>query len=90
MTLNVELNKGLKKLHLNIEKKDIFFSEPTLLSLIDWISKIKIRPSLLNYIEELLNYSIDITRVMMSFLFAKDREIMLVIGIPILNLQLNS
>ena len=50
LTLDVELNKTLRKLHLNLEQKEFFFSESTILRLIDWISLIKIRPALLNYL----------------------------------------
>jgi hypothetical protein len=89
LSLNVELNKGIKKLHVNLEKKEFFFSEPTIIRLIDWISLIKIRPALLNYIEEQLNYSIDTTRIMMKFLFAKGREVVLNIYLPIVSVQLN-
>ena len=48
---------------------------------------IKIRPALLNYIDEQMNYSIDITRVMMRFLIQKNRDISIKINLPILNIK---
>jgi hypothetical protein len=52
-------------MQIALQKKEYIFDQNVLNDLINWISSIRIKSSLLNYIEELLNYSIDITRVMM-------------------------
>jgi hypothetical protein len=64
------------------------FSEEVICSILGWLSLIRLKPSLLNYAAEQLNYSIDLTRVMMDFLCSPKRHILLEIALPLIKLQL--
>lgn len=59
-------------------------------NVIGWMSMIRLKPSLMNYMMEQLNYSIDITRLMMRFLCAKHRQIIMEIAIPIFRIEIAS
>jgi hypothetical protein len=69
-------------------KKELVIKDDLICSVIDWISMIRLKPALLNYIDEVLNYSIDITRIMMAFLCEKQRKIVLDIAVPIIRLSI--
>lgn len=59
-------------------------------NVIGWMSMIRLKPSLMNYVVEQLNYSIDITRLMMKFVCAKHRKIIMEIAIPIFRIEIAS
>lgn len=73
-----------------LQKKEYVFDQNALNDLINWISLIRIKPSLLNYILEMLNYSIDITRVMMEFMFHKGRQLNMSFSMPIVTIKLDA
>lgn len=73
-------------MHMALQKKEILFNEESLSDFIDWLSLIRVRPILFSYIEEQLNYSIDITKIMTKFMFEKGREIHWSLALPIVTL----
>lgn len=77
-------------MQIALQKKEYVFDQNVLNDLINWISLIRIKPSLLNYIDELLNYSIDITRVMMEFMFHKGRKLQMSFSMPIVTIKLDA
>ena len=90
LQLHAEIMKDeLKKLQLVMQKKQYLFDLDVLNALIDWISLILIKPALLNYIRETLDYSIDITRVMMQFMFHKGRQLQMSLSLPIATIKLD-
>ena len=89
--ISAEIMKDeLKKMQVALQKKEYVFDQNVLNDLINWISLIKIKPSLVNYIEELMNYSIDITRVMMEFMFHKGRRLQMSFSMPIVTIKLDA
>lgn len=82
LKLNLELDKGLRRVEVAISKKRIFVGESTLLDLLDWAMLVKLRPALVNFLAEVINYSVDITKLMMNFLFSKGRSIVIDCNIP--------
>ncbi len=81
------MKKELVFLHVVVLKKELMIRDDLICSIIDWISMIRLKPALLNYIDQVLNYSIDITRIMMGFLCEKQRKISLDISVPIIKLS---
>jgi hypothetical protein len=77
-------------LQVRLLKKELRLTEDVLCSIIGWLSLIRLKPSLLNYVAEQLNYSIDITRLMMNFLCSPKRNISLELSLPLIRLQLSA
>ena len=89
VTMHTAITKGeVTALKVRLLKKELRFSEEVLCSILGWLSLIRLKPSLLNYAAEQINYSIDITRVMMGFLCSPKRHILLEIALPLIKLQL--
>lgn len=56
------LNKSPPIIKTNMKKRYILLDETTLTYLLFWLSCIKIKPPLVNFLDEQLNYSIHITQ----------------------------
>jgi hypothetical protein len=84
----VLLKNDVQSLQVRLLKKELRLSEEVLCSILGWLSLVRLQPALLNFTAEMLNYSIDITRIMMDFLCAPRRTIALELAFPLLRLQL--
>ena len=63
----------LTRMHVALQKKELIFNQEMLGNLMDWISLIRISPALENYLNEMLAYSIDITKISIAFLCKEGR-----------------
>jgi hypothetical protein len=57
--------------------------------LIDWVSLVRVSPSVLNYVYEQINYSTDHMNKTMGVLIGRGREIALCLAMPVVTLHLD-